>query len=66
MNDKEKDLCKKCGHYWTDFPMPLDCCYSRCEVLDKKMVYKDLDEVVPYPCLECPENSFLPKEKDEK
>lgn len=65
MTDKEKDLCKKCQHFWQDFPMPLDRVYSRCEVLDEKKVYEDLDEIVPYPCMKCPENAFLPK-KDGK
>ena len=62
---KSKDLCQKCEHFWHDFPMPLERVYCRCEELDKRMKYEDLDDVVPYPCLKCPCNSFLPK-KDEK
>lgn len=68
---KSKDLCEKCDHHWLDFPLPLDRYVSHCEVLDEKIGYnpfksaKEMDDVVPYPCIECPFNSFLPK-KDEK
>ena len=66
MSDKEKDLCLHCEHRWTDFPMPLERAYCRCEVLDRKGVkYEDLDEVVQFPCLKCPFDSFLRKKKTE-
>lgn len=64
MNESEKDLCKTCEHYWQDFPMPLDRVISHCEILDQKQgVLKDdiMDEVVPFPCLECPFNSYKKK-----
>lgn len=62
---EEKDLCKTCVHYWLDFPMPLDHYESRCEVMDKQQKYfgRTLDEVVPFPCLKCPFDSYLRKEE---
>ena len=51
------DLCKTCEHYWLDFPLPLDHYESHCEILDRKSG-KLLDDIVPYPCLECPFNSY--------
>ena len=65
MDDKNKDLCKKCEHFWLDFPLPLESFEPRCTELDKRDPLKPLDEVVPYPCLKCPFNSFLPKGQDE-
>lgn len=63
MTDKEKDLCKTCEHYWQDFPLPLDKFISHCEILDKRDgIFKaDMDEKVPYPCMECPFNSYVKK-----
>lgn len=58
----EKDLCKTCEHFWLDFPMPLDKHIAHCEVLDKKGGGL-LDDVVEYPCLKCPFNSYLKKEE---
>ena len=54
-----EDLCKQCEHYWTDFPLPLDRVISHCSVLDKKPIGQDLDDIVPYPCLQCPFDSFV-------
>lgn len=59
--DKHKtDLCILCKHFWKDFPMPLDRCISHCEISDIINGFKPLDETVPYPCEECPFNSFDP------
>lgn len=63
--DKEKDICQTCEHYWTDFPMPLECYISHCDVLDKRPEgLKDnaMDETVPYPCLKCPFDSYKKKQ----
>lgn len=60
--DKEKDLCQTCEHFWLDFPMPLDKHIAHCEVLDKKGGGL-LDDVVEYPCLKCPFNSYSKKEE---
>lgn len=64
MTDKQKDLCQTCEHYWLDFPMPLEQYVSHCEILDQKCTNKTMDDIVPYPCLECPFNSYLPKKID--
>ena len=55
---QENDLCKTCEHYWQDFPMPLNEVISHCEVLDQKCSTKLMDDVVPYPCLKCPFDSY--------
>lgn len=34
--DSGEDLCKTCGHHWTDFPMPLDHYVDHCDILDEK------------------------------
>lgn len=60
MAPQEKDLCKKCSHFWLDFPTPLDRCIPHCDVLDKSGGGL-LDDVVDYPCLECPFNSYSEK-----
>lgn len=62
MTDKEKDLCRTCEHHWLDFPIPLEFFEAHCEILDKKKGFCDMDEVVPYPCLECPFDSYSKKE----
>lgn len=59
---KDKDICQKCNHYWLDFPMPLDHYEPHCEVLDNMAGVHDMDKEVPYPCLECPFNSFDKKD----
>ncbi len=62
MKEEEKDLCKTCEHYWQDFPLPLDHVESHCEVLDKTSIKKvEMDDVVPYPCLKCPFDSYKKK-----
>ena len=61
--NKNKDLCKTCEHYWVDFPMPLDRYISHCEILDEKygLIGTIMDEKVPYPCLKCPFNCCIKK-----
>lgn len=59
-----KDLCKTCEHYWQDFPLPLEYVVSHCEIVDEKYFNKDMNDIVPYPCLECPFNCY--KKKEEK
>ena len=54
-----KDLCKTCSHYWTDFPMPLDHYVDHCDIVDKKG--GDMNDAVPYPCLECPFGQYKEK-----
>lgn len=65
-SNKDKDICQKCEHFWLDFPLPLDCYIPHCEELDKKtnLIYdpikgsKSMDEIVEYPCLKCPFDSY--------
>ena len=58
--DKEKDICQKCGHYWVDFRVTPEKVYiSRCDVLIKKYGFSaNMDDIVSYPCLKCPFNSY--------
>lgn len=56
-----QDLCKTCANYWQDFPMPLEQVISHCEILDTKSGNKVMDEVVPYPCVKCPFDSYKRK-----
>ena len=56
-----KDLCKSCAHYWVDFPLPLEQCVGHCEISDVKNGFGKMDEVVPYPCVECPFNAYKKK-----
>ena len=68
MSQENKDLCKTCKHYWTDFPLPLDRVISHCEIVDQKHGMFTagrnhiMDDVVPYPCLKCPFNSYEKKQ----
>ena len=62
MENKEKDLCLTCEHYWQDFPLPLDRVISHCDILDEqKGLSANMDEEVSYPCLKCPFNSYKKK-----
>ena len=63
MAQEDKDLCKSCKHYWVDFEVIPDKRYvAHCEILDKKYIEdKELDEEVPYPCLECPFKCYVKK-----
>lgn len=56
---ENEDLCKQCENYWEDFPLPLDRVISHCSILDKKYIGQHLDDVVEYPCLKCPFDSFI-------
>lgn len=60
---KQKDLCKTCKHYWTDFPLPLDHYEPHCEIIDEKYVngVEKFAELVPYPCFECPFKCYIKK-----
>ena len=61
MVQDNKDLCKTCEHYWVDFPLPLDHVEGHCEIIDGRLLHGTMDEIVPYPCLECPFNSYKKK-----
>lgn len=61
--EQEKDLCNTCEHHWYDFPLPLDHYISHCEIVDERVGWNKMDDVVPYPCLECPFNCYS-KKKD--
>lgn len=63
--DSVKDLCKTCSHYWSDFPLPLDCYVPHCEILDARGVDMTHD-VVPYPCLKCPFGQYKEKPAENK
>lgn len=63
MTQDNKDLCKVCKRYWVDFTIHPDKTYiSHCEIVDEKYNFKCLDDIVEYPCLECPFNSFIRKD----
>lgn len=56
----KNDLCKTCENYWTDFVVRPEKQYiARC---NKIGLGKCLDEVVPYPCIKCPFDSYVEKE----
>ncbi len=55
------DLCKTCNHYWVDFPLPLENVVPHCSIADEKVGFGKMDEVVPYPCVECPFNCYSKK-----
>lgn len=62
MTDKEKDLCKTCEHHWVDFLVTTEKVYiPRC---DKLGIFTNMDEVVSYPCLKCPFNSYSKKQEE--
>jgi hypothetical protein len=64
MAQEDKDLCKTCEHYWVDFEVIPDKKYvAHCEILDAKQGLKELDEEVPYPCLDCPFKCYIKKNK---
>ena len=60
---KQEDLCKTCEYYWIDFPLPLTQAVAHCEIADEKIGFRKMNEVVPYPCLECPFNCYSKKIK---
>jgi len=61
MTQEEKDLCKTCEHYWVDFPLPLEDVECHCEIIDERFSQNIMDDLVPYPCLECPFNCYKKK-----
>ena len=61
MAQEKNDLCKTCEHYWVDFPLPLDHVESHCEIIDKKYFENIMNDIVPYPCIECPFNCYIKK-----
>jgi hypothetical protein len=61
--NENTDICKKCERYWQDFPLPLDHVVSHCEILDRQGRLKDMDNIVPYPCTECPFDEYVPNKK---
>lgn len=60
---KQEDLCKTCANHWTDFPLPLENAVPHCSVVDEKEGFKNMDEVVPYPCTKCPFNCYSKKKE---
>jgi len=58
MKPEDKDLCKTCTHFWTDFPMPLDYAICHCDKVDEKYGFKSMSDYVSYPCLKCPFDSY--------
>lgn len=60
---RKQDLCGTCEHCWEDFPMPLERYVTHCEILDNKVgsINRNLNEVVPYPCTQCPFDSYSRK-----
>lgn len=56
--EEKKDLCKRCKHYWLDFPLPLDHYESHCDIVDEMRNVKCMDDVVPYPCTKCPFDAY--------
>lgn len=58
----EQDLCSKCKYVRVKVTDYLSI-ETHCEILDQKVgsINRDLDEVVPFPCLECPFECYLPK-----
>lgn len=64
MTQNEKDLCKTCDNYWEDFVvLPIKQYISHCSVVDKEKGLGKMEDVVPYPCIECPFNSYIKKTK---
>ena len=61
INKMEKDLCKTCSHYWVDYPFPIEQCIEHCEIADEKIGFGKMDEVVLYPCVDCPFNAYQKK-----
>lgn len=58
---ENKDLCKSCSNYWVDFPLPLEYIEYHCSIVDEKVGFGKMDEIVPYPCIECPFNCYSKK-----
>lgn len=65
---QKQDLCGTCEHCWDDFPMPLDHYVTHCEILDRKVgaINRNLNEVVPYPCVQCPFDCYSQKKRTDE
>lgn len=62
MIQQEKDLCKTCNNYWEDFIIsPVKQFIPHCSIIDRKYGFKNMDEVVSHPCVECSFNSYIKK-----
>ena len=62
MTLEDKDICKTCDNYWEDFVVsPVKRYISHCSVADKKYGFRKMEDVVPYPCIECPFNGYIKK-----
>ena len=61
MEKKDEDLCLTCVHYWEDFLCRWEYAVSHCDKVDEKYYFKNMNEYVPYPCLECPFYCYSPK-----
>lgn len=57
MEEKANDLCKTCGHYWTDFSTTFEHVVSHCAIVDERCL-GEMNDIVPYPCLKCPFNCY--------
>lgn len=62
---RKQDLCGTCKHCLEDFSMPLERYVTHCEILDRKVgaINRNLNEVVPYPCVQCPFDCYSRKEE---
>lgn len=66
MNKEYKDLCITCEHFWYDFEItPKKKYVAHCEILDAESRFKPMDDVIPYPCIECPFLCYI-KENNNK
>lgn len=62
MTQEDKDICKTCDNYWEDFVVsPVKRYISHCSIADKKEGFGKMEDVVPYPCIECPFNNYIKK-----
>ena len=73
MSDFIADLCETCSHYRIDYPLQindkqtfdspitLDHYVFHCEIVDEKIGFNKMNEVVPYPCVNCPFNAYKNK-----
>lgn len=58
---QNKDICLKCKNYWLDFSSDFESYGSHCLIIDKdsRFIGKTINEIVPFPCLECPFDSYV-------
>lgn len=72
-NETVKNLCETCSHYWFDYqlqiwdkqlfdsPILYEPYYPHCEIFDKEIGFNTMNQVVHYPCVNCPFNSYQKK-----